>query len=233
VCVTALGGVRVVLDAVSVGHQWPSGATQDRRAWVEVRASRNGVPIYQSGVVPEGGTPTEVANDPDMWLLRDCMFGPDGGQVDMFWQAASIQGNELPALVSVNGLVNGTYSHRTQLFPRNAADGSALPPGTPIIVDGGAVEPDDVQVRVWIQPVGLDVLSDLIDSGDLDAGVLAAMPVFQVSLTGPDTAGLLEWTPATATSEGPDPYDNTPLTCVSTLASIAGQLATNHTLCSP
>jgi hypothetical protein len=224
VCVTALGGVRVVLDDVAVGHQWPSGATQDRRAWVEVRASRNGVPIYQSGVVPEGGTPTEVTNDPDLWLLRDCMFGADGGQVDMFWQAASVQGNELPALASVNGLVNGTYTHRTQLFPRS---------GLPITIGGGAVEPDDVQVRVWIQPVGLDVLNDLVASGDLDAGVLAAIPVFQVSLTGPDTAGLLEWTPDAAAPQGPDPYDNTPLTCVSTLANIAGQLATNHTLCSP
>jgi hypothetical protein len=224
VCVTALGGVRVVLDDVAVGHQWPSGATQDRRAWVEVRASRNGVPIYQSGVVPDGGTPTEVANDPDMWLLRDCMFGPDGGQVEMFWQAASVQGNELPALASVNGLNSGTYTHRTQLFPRS---------GLPITIDGGAVEPDDVKVWVWIQPVGLDVLSDLVDSGDLDAGVLGAMPVFQVSLTGPNTPGLLEWTPGAATPEGNDPYDLTPLTCVSTLANIAGQLATNHTSCSP
>ena len=225
VCVTELGGVRVVLDDVAVGHQWPSGATQDRRAWVEVRAYKDGQLIYQSGVVPDGGTPTQVTGDPDLWLLRDCMFGADGGQVDMFWQATSTQGNELPELTSVIGTSNGTYTHRTQIFPRQV--------GIPITIDGGAVQPDDVIVSVYIQPVGLDVLEDLVDSGDLDAGVIGNMPVFQVSLSGPDTSGSLEWTPATATQAGPDPYDNTPLTCVSTLANIEGALATNHTLCSP
>jgi Cytochrome c554 and c-prime len=226
VCVTALGGIRVVLDAVAVGHQWPSGATQDRRAWVQVQAFRDGALVYQSGVVPDGGTPTEIANDPDLWLLRDCMFGPDGGQVDMFWQAASIEGNELPALASTNGLNNGTYTHRTQLYPRNAS---------PLMVDGGVVHPDQVTVSVWIQPVGLDVLADLVDSGDLEAGVLGNMPVFQVSLNGPDTEGSLTWTPdASKPGYQFDPWDNTPSTCVTPqLANIGGALATDHTLCSP
>ena len=229
VCVTELGGIRVVLDDVAVGHQWPSGATQDRRAWVQVQAYKNGALVYQSGVVPDGGTPTAVTNDPDLWLLRDCMFGPDGGQVDMFWQAASTQGNELPALASTNGLNPGTYTHRTQLFPRS---------GFPVTIDGGLVHPDTVTVSVWIQPVGLDVLADLVDSGDLDAGVIARMPVFQVSLSGPDTTGSLTWT-STSDAAVPgyqnDPFggDNTPSTCVTTLANIAGQQATNHTLCSP
>jgi len=227
VCVTELGGVRVVLDAVSVGHQWPSGATQDRRAWVEVRAYRDGQLIYHSGVVPDGGTPTQVTGDPDLWLLRDCMFGVDGGQVDMFWQAASTQGNELPELTSTLGISNGTYTHRTQLFPRQ--------PGTPITIDGGAVRPDDVIVSVYMQPVGLDVLEDLVDSGDLDAGVIANMPVFQVSLTGPDTSGSLEWTPGAATAAYQfDPWDNTPSTCVTSSGfNFAGALAQDHTLCSP
>jgi hypothetical protein len=224
VCVTALGGIRVVLDDVSVGHRWPSGATQDRRAWVEVRATRNGVPIYQSGVVPDGGTPTEVPNDPDMWLLRDCMFGPDGGQVDMFWQAASTDNNALPALQPANGQSNSTLNHRTQLFPRDAS---------PILVDGSPVRPDDVQVRVWMQPMGLDVLQDLVDSGDLDAGVLGAMPVFQVGLTEPGGPPQLEWTATDASTAGNDPYDNSPLTCVASLPNVVGQLAQDHTRCSP
>jgi hypothetical protein len=224
-CVSALGAVRVVLDAVAVGHQWPSGATQDRRAWVQVQAFKNGALIYQSGVVPDGGTPTALTNDSDLWLLRDCMFGPDGGQVDMFWQAAATEGNELPALASLTGTNNGTYTHRTQFFPRN---------GGPITSpEGGALEPDLVTASVWIQPVGLDVLSDLVDSGDLEAGVLANMPVFQVSLSGPDTAGSLQWTPDAA-RYGNDPIDGTPLTCFSPmLANIEGAPATNHTRCSP
>ncbi len=224
ICVTNAGGIRVVLDALSVGHQWPSGATQDRRAWVEVKAFKDGspIPIYQSGVVPDGGTPTALQNDPDLWLLRDCMFGPDGGQVDMFWQAASTEGNELPALNSFGGTNPGTYTHRVQLFPRT---GDPLPQ-----------RPDDVQVRVWIQPVGLDVLGDLVDSGDLDAGVIAKMPTFQVSLTGPTSTAPLEWTAATATlGFQMDPYDDTPSYCVASTSgfNVSASLATNHTKCAP
>ena len=64
-CVTQLGGVRVIVDNVAAGHFWPSGATQDRRAWAEVIASKAGQVIYQSGVAPAGTPITAVQNDPD------------------------------------------------------------------------------------------------------------------------------------------------------------------------
>ncbi|MGH7269496.1 MAG: multiheme c-type cytochrome, partial [Polyangiaceae bacterium] len=237
VCVTNAGAIRVILDDVAVGHQWPSGSAQDRRAWVEVKAYKAGALIYQSGVVPDGGTPTDLTNDPDLWMLRDCMFGADGGQVDMFWQAASTEGDELPALGSFSGLSSGAYNHRVQLYPRS---------GAPIVVSGSNIVPDDVKVRVRIQPVGLDVLRDLAGGGYLDAGVAANMPIFDVSLTGPvlpgDTDGGtfngLEWTPSTATirNGAADPYGGGGAsTCVASTSAFTptGALATNHTKCSP
>src|SRR5690606_18278930 len=46
--------IQVVLDNVGAGHHFPSGSSQDRRAWIEVVAYKDGEVIYQSGVVPEG-----------------------------------------------------------------------------------------------------------------------------------------------------------------------------------
>jgi hypothetical protein len=179
-CVTQLGGVRVIVDNVAAGHFWPSGAAQDRRAWAEVIASKAGQVIYQSGVVPAGTPVTAVQNDPDLWLLRDCMFDDAGAQTDRFWLAASTEGNELPAPVTFNPTDPNYYkTHIVQSFPR--ALNSALPQ-----------MPDQVTLRFRIQPVGLDVLNDLVSTGDLDAGIAAAMPVF-------DVTPLVTWTAATAT----------------------------------
>ena len=85
--------VMVVVDNVASGHQWPSGAAQDRRLWFEVIAYKNGAPIYQSGIVPDGSAPTEVmvANDPDFWLIRDCMFDAAGKETHAFWDAATTE----------------------------------------------------------------------------------------------------------------------------------------------
>jgi hypothetical protein len=193
-CVTQLGAVRVIVDNVAAGHFWPSGAGQDRRAWAEVIASKNGQAFYESGVVPAGTPVTAVQNDPDLWLLRDCMFDATGKQVDMFWQAASTEGNELPAPVTFNPTDPNYYkTHIVQTYPRRL---------------GGVLTqmPDQVTLRIRIQPVGLDVLDDLVTTGDLDAGIAAAMPTF-------DVTPLITWTPAAATLSYQE--DGMPVACVS------------------
>jgi hypothetical protein len=221
-CVTGAGGIRVVLDAVAVGHQWPSGAAQDRRAWAEVIAYQSGTVIYQSGVVADGAAVTAVTNDPDLWLLRDCMFDAQGQPVNMFWQAASTESNELPALATFDPLDPRFYqTHVVQRFHRD---------GTPL-----SAMPDRVTLRIRLQPVGVDVLTDLVASGDLDAGVVSAMPTFDVPLTGPGGADL-EWTPAAAAGLVTMSDDGTPETCVATQGfNVAAQqtLATNHMKCAP
>jgi hypothetical protein len=224
-CVTAPspgGSIRVILDAVGVGHRWPSGAAQDRRAWTEVTAYAAGALIYQSGVVADGASVTSVQGDPDLWLLRDCMSDSQGHQVNQFWQAASTEGNELPALATFSANDPRFYqTHIVQRFPR---DGSKL-----------AQMPDRVMLRVRLQPVGIDVLSDLVDSGDLDGGVIAAMPTFDVPLAGPTLPAQMEWTPEAALlSYAAD--DGTTATCVATPDfNVAAMLtlATNHATCTP
>jgi hypothetical protein len=188
-CVTPNGGIRVVLDPFGIGHNWPSGAAQDRRVWAEVIAYKGGQIIYQSGVVLDG---TPVGSEPeqfpeDLWVLRDQMFDSQCNKVDMFWQAAYASGNELPAAKTFDKSSPEFYgNHIPRFFPKD---------GTPLVdVQGVKQIPDRVTLRIRVQPIGLDVLNDLVDSGDLDAGVIAAVPTFDVSLVGPSGPAMLEWT---------------------------------------
>jgi hypothetical protein len=183
--------IRVILDTAGIGHHWPSGAAQDRRAWAEVIAyNPDGSVMYSSGVVPDG-TPVTSIKDPDLWLLRDCMFNAQSQQVDNFWQAAKYSGAELPALLTFDASSPEYYAnHIVQSFPRPSDPSNGLLTGRPV----------KVTLRVRIQPVGLDVLSDLASTGDLDPSVAAKMPTFDVSLQGPivpgiNTPGGLVWTP--------------------------------------
>ncbi len=194
-CVTVNGGIRVILDTTKIGHHWPSGAAQDRRAWTEVKAFRaDGNVFYSSGVVPPGTSVTDLAGtDPDLWLLRDCMFDSQGKETHNFWEAAEAGGYELPALLTFKPADPAFYqNHIVQTFPRwNSAHPTLAYPAR-------------VTLTVHIQPVGLDVLNDLVATGDLDAGpdgaLLAEIPTFDVSLQGPigpgePPPGGLEWTP--------------------------------------
>ncbi len=205
VCVTQAGGVRVLVDPVFLGHDWPSGAAQDRRAWAEVVAYAGGSVIYQSGVVADGTPVVGLQNDPDLWLLRDQMFDDQGGAVHMFWQAASVKADTIPSLVTFNQLDPRFYqTHVEQFFPRTMAP---LP-----------TMPDRVTFRMRLQPIGLDVLADLVDSGDLEAGVPAQMPTWDVSFLGADggVEPSLEWTPQAAELKFVDEFDQTTATCVAT-----------------
>jgi hypothetical protein len=198
-CVTQQGdGIRVIVDNVSAGHFWPSGASQDRRAWAEVIASKGGQPFYQSGVVPDGTPVVSLQGDPDLWLLRDCMFDASNQPVDMFWQAATTEGNELPVPVTTDITLPAYFkTHVEQRFPRALG---AQPLNQ---------MPDQVTLRIRLQPIGLDVLDDLVATQDLDAAVAAKMPTW-------DVTPLLTWTPAEAAAEGLTYMeDGQPLTCVS------------------
>lgn len=183
-CVQQTGdsfALRVILDNVAAGHSWPSGAAQDRRAWTEVVAYEGSHVLYQSGVVPDDGTPLDT-DDPDLWLLRDCIFDQQGREVHMFWEAAESEGNLLPALSTFDPAEPRFYqTHILQSFPRAQ---SRFASGVP----------DRVTLRVRLQPIGKDILDSLVASGDLAPAIRDAMPTFDVG-----SPAVLEWTPATAT----------------------------------
>jgi hypothetical protein len=105
-----------------------------------------------------------------------------------------------------------SYTHRERLYPntKNAGD-SVL-----------SEMPDRVTLTVHMQPIGLDVLNDLVATHDLDPAVVAQMPTLTVALPNPVDGGVatsLEWTPAAATGGFTDSVQTpgVPMTCVSTV----------------
>ena len=159
---------QVTLDNVLVGHMWPSGAAQDRRAWVELVAYIGDEVIHQSGVVDEGQPVASLA-DPDLWLMRDRALDAEGEVAHMFWDVAEVESELLPPAVTSDP-ADPRYFH--------AVTRSYLLPGLP----------DRVTMRVHLEPIGLDVMDDLIASGDLDRSVRDA--AFRFTVGGTD----LEWT---------------------------------------
>ncbi len=175
----AVQKITAALDNVGAGHAFPSGAAQDRRLWVNVAAYAGTALLYKSGV--RTGEPIEAAADPDLWLIRDCVYDGVGAPVQMFWQAVSHGDNSLPGPIAVTAQdpASFTRSHLKYAFP------SAGP------LTGGI--PDRITLGVFLKPIGDDVLESLVASGDLDQAVAAAVPTFALG-----AGATLEWDRATA-----------------------------------
>jgi hypothetical protein len=175
--------IQVVLDNVAAGHHWPSGAAQDRRAWVEVTAYSGDAVIYQSGLVPEGSAVTEL-DDPDLWLIRDCLFDEQGEESHMFWEAQDYESNLLPAQATFDA--SDPRYYQSHVF-RNYPESGLLPS-----------YPDRVTLRVYIRAVGLDVFDDLVASGDLVDGPLYRVDELRAALAPLQVGEELTWTAETA-----------------------------------
>jgi hypothetical protein len=211
--------IQLVLDNVAAGHHWPSGAAQDRRAWIELAAFAGGNAIYQSGAVPEGTSVTTLA-DADLWLIRDCIFDDAGNEAHMFWEAVDQESNLLPGQLTFDASDPRYYqSHVVQRYPRSGQL-SAFP--------------ERVSARFWLQPIGLDVFDELVASGDLVDTDRYAIAELRARLKPLAVGDAVEWTPATATERFLD--NGLPISCASTtnLSAAADKVpAVNHTRCGP
>jgi hypothetical protein len=217
-CLNESQRIEVTLDNVGAGHSFPSGATPDRRVWVAITAYAGDQILYQSGVVPAGQS-VEALNDPDLWLIRDCIYDQDGAPTHMFWNAASVgASNQIPGSVkqTVADPTTFTRSHVRYLYPAAAP----LP-----------TRPDRITLQVMVKPVGDDVLADLVASSDLDPAIAAAVP--QLTLGG---GAVMEWTASAARPPRDLQTGNTltGLACVGTETSqyrVITTVATSHARC--
>ncbi|MEO8797968.1 MAG: multiheme c-type cytochrome [Polyangiaceae bacterium] len=172
-CVTPPGNgptVTATLDDAFVGHDFPSGATHDRRAWLELVAYAGSDVVFSSGVVDDGKDVLAL-NDPSLWIFRQRLLDANGVEVKFMWQAASTQSTSLTPSVT-NDPASPLYYHalsHTYDVPPNA---------------------DRITMRLRMIAVGYDVLDALIASGDLDPSVRARMKVLTLAGT------QLEWTAA-------------------------------------
>jgi hypothetical protein len=151
----------VTLDDAFAGHKFPSGAAQDRRAWLELIAYRGGAQVFSSGVVADKQAVTSIT-DPNLWLLRDKIFDAANKETHLFWQAARFESELLPAAVTADAQDPAFFHSVTKTFP--------LP----------SPAPDRVTMRVRMRAVDFDLLDDLVSTKDLDPAVLDRVPTYEV-----------------------------------------------------
>jgi cytochrome c5 len=168
--------VDVYLHNEFAAHAFPSGATQDRRVWLELHIFDGVAEVLTSGAIPDG-VPVDTFDDPLLWQFRSRMLDQSGNEVHMFWEAHSTEEMLLPGSEVLTPMGDAsTWRARRYNIP-------------------GPV--DRVTTAVHLRPVSLAVLDDLIASGDLDLEVRDTIPTF----TPPPTA--LEWTMDTAVTLAP------------------------------
>ena len=165
------------------GHNEPSGAAQDRRMWLEFMAyDKNGrllEPVSSGNILDgeiEDKPEDDPKHDPRLLMLRDRIYDAQGKPVHMFWQAAMSMAHP--------------YGYESHVIP--AAKTSYIDGTHVLLKQYRASGPDGLPARVTarlrMRPIGLDVLQDLVDSGDLDPAILAQMPTFTFGAQ-------IEWTP--------------------------------------
>lgn len=190
ICVTPVGGgqITVRIDSRGTGHMWPSGAAQDRRAWLEVTAydATNNV-LFQSGVVPDNKDPEEI-NDPNLFGLWDRTTKDDGTPAHFFWDVAHVDSRLIKPPV--------TLVQTDPAFDHSSTATFDVPNATATV--------DHITARVRIRPLSLRMLDDLVSSGDLDGSIASQLKTLDISGT------QRTWKRSTArTSDGcnPDPFN--------------------------
>ncbi|MDB4971807.1 MAG: cytochrome c family protein [Myxococcaceae bacterium] len=186
------GGFQISLET-NAGHQQPSGTAQDRRLWLEVIAydAMNNV-LWQSGVIGDQEVEeyplSSPKHDPQLCMFRDHFEDEAGNEVHMFWQAFKRRDLTSKALpIATEPMANHTATCRYT---------------TP-----GRVQPARLTARLLMRPIGMDVLQSLVDSGDLDPVIKAAMPTFEVHNT------VIEWTAEDGGSLYPIVSKPSPIDC--------------------
>ena len=159
---------------------FPSGATQDRRSWVEFRAEVGGNAVLESGVIGPQQALDEVSEseDPLLWRIHQTGFDENDQEAHMFWDIARLEGELLPPGVT---------------FDRNSPDfNHSVTRSYPL---GANPRPDQVEVVVHIRAVPLNVIDELEASGDLQSGLRDAIPTYDLN------ASRIVWTPEKAGSD--------------------------------
>jgi hypothetical protein len=170
-CVTPdAAGVRVevTLRNDKIGHAWPSGAAQDRRAWVELEGKRGGAVAFASGQVPDRQA-VSAAADAQIMLLRDRDYDANGKETPFFWKTARFDSVQVPTAPFADAPESQHSLVHVYTFP--------------------GPMPESVTMRVKIRPVDFDLIDELVKSGDLDPGVAAGIPTLTLAATS------LTWAP--------------------------------------
>jgi len=179
-----LGGLKVRLET-SAGHHQPSGTALDRRLWLELVAyDAAGQVLFESGTIEQGELEQKPESspgfDPQLALFRDWIYDAQGREVHMFWEAA-------PSAAYPDGRASLTLpAPLTPLAPHTLEASYQIPSFARV---------ERIRLRLRMRAVGLDVLQDLIASGDLSEAVSKEMPTFTLH------GASVDYSPRTRTSQ--------------------------------
>ena len=166
ICVTHDGRITVRMDSRGPGHDWPSGAAHDRRAWLEVIAyDAAGDVVFSSGDVPDDLDPEQL-DDPDLVGLWERALGEDGTPAHFIWDVASVSSILLAPPITLDRNVAAFDHSMTASFPI----------GTML-----AANIDHISARVRVRPYPHAVLDDLVASGDLDSTIAANLGTLDIA----------------------------------------------------
>jgi Cytochrome c552 len=164
ICLDPPGNLSVRIDSIGTAHDWPSGAAQDRRAWLEVIAyDSTNTPLFSSGAVPDGMDPEQL-NDPNLFGLWDRTFKDDGTPAHFFWDVARVDSKLLRPPV--------TLDKNSPAFDHSST----------VTFDVGLsfTKIDHIASRIRIRPLSYALLDDLVGSGDLAATVASQLRTLDI-----------------------------------------------------
>jgi len=173
ICLDPPGNLTVRIDSIGTAHMWPSGAAQDRRAWLEVIAY-GAVPspgvdppiLFKSGVVAEGQDPEQLG-DPTLFGLWDRTAKDDGTPAHFFWDIATVDSRLLRPPVTLDKNSPAFDHSSTAAFDVGSAFNDI----------------DHITARIRIRPLSYAMLGDLVGSGDLAATVASQLRTLDIFAT--------------------------------------------------
>ncbi|HEU5076021.1 MAG TPA: multiheme c-type cytochrome [Polyangiaceae bacterium] len=161
ICVAETGAIEVTLENSGSGHHWPSGASHNRRAWLELEAFVEGQkePVF---VTPP---PTDEAGQG--LVLQDRAVDADGNPAHMFWDIVEVASSTTLPSVKTRDSRHPDFHRERRVYTFNER-----PVSIQTIVR--------VTLTVKLRPIAIEVLDELVASKHLDRAVADAMPVIAV-----------------------------------------------------
>lgn len=162
--------ILVDLENLAAGHAFPSGATAERRVWVELVATQGDQEVWVAGRV-EPGVAVDETGDPQRWDIGETHRDAAGRKTHLFWEVEEVEAYQLPpptAFLETDPAWQDPHRIRTW------------------VVEG--IQPDRVSLRVKLRPFPLDFARELVETEGVEPSVAESIPTFDL-----DSAAL-EWT---------------------------------------
>ncbi|HVK78892.1 MAG TPA: multiheme c-type cytochrome [Kofleriaceae bacterium] len=177
-CVLPDAGGRIDyrIDNVGAGHMFPSGATADRRVWVEIIAyDADDQVLFSSGVIPPNDPylDPEDLGDPNLWSLATPSTDAQGQPTELFWKVATLDhpGTLMKPSVTTDPADPRFYHAVERSFP----------------IVGLLPQVRRVTARVLARPVPMHLLEELRASGHLASDLRPMVPTHVLD------GSVLEW----------------------------------------